>query len=350
MVVRCIVHLFDERAGSARKPAPGGCKGIAMTENASRRLLLSSQPAQASAAAPATAPDTGETPRPGGPRTAEGKLVSRGNALTHGLTATTLLPDALQSRRLAAFLCLFRDEYRPVTPSEQVLVAELARHSAALELAEAAEWAVLRQGARELGAIALGATNCPDERDEALLAAAVTSEPLDLLSRYRRAHEKAFLAALGKLRELRAAKRGTPHRMSERTPTPFAAEADCARYLEARLRRADFRCPHCGHNRGSWLASRARWQCGGCKRQLGLRTGTVMAGSRLPLVKWFRAVRTILLDPDISTAELSEKTGITRAATARQVAAKIRAALATPNVTELLAGLDHYFLTNSRTC
>jgi len=313
-----------------------------MTEDPLQRIR------SASAVREAAPPNTGQPPRPGGPQTADGKLVSRRNALNHGLTATRLLPVVLQPGRLEALLRQFRQEFHPATPTQDVLVAELARHAALLELGQEAEWAVLRQGAHQLGGITLDVTQSPNDHDEAMLAAAVSTEPLDLLSRYRRAHKKAFLAALGKLRELRADRRSVRPGHPKANPPPFATEAECARHLENRFRRRNFRCPCCGHAGGSWLASRARWLCTTCRRQLGLRAGTVMAGSRLPLVKWFRAIRAIVLEPQISPAELSDKTRIKRAATARHIAAKIRAALASADSTQLLADLDNYFLNTSR--
>ena len=294
-------------------------------------------------------PSTDEPANPGGPQTPEGKLACHRNSLRHGLTAKKLLPEVLQPGRLAGLLRLFRQEYQPATPSEEVLVAELARHAAALELGEAAEWAILRQGATTLARVALSRAGDEDDAREKLLSAAVTSEPLDVFSRYRRAHEMGFLAALGRLRERKAANRSARPQQSGGTRVPFDTEADCERFLEDRFRCSDYRCPHCGHHGGCWLASRARWQCRGCRRQLGLRAGTVFARSRLPLVQWFGAIRAVLLDPAIRPAELSQKARIARTATVRQVAAKIRSALATPSASELLAGLDRLFSSNSMT-
>eukprot|EP00172_Hildenbrandia_rubra_P001135 Plantae.Rhodophyta-Hildenbrandia_rubra.ctg1699.p2 GENE.Plantae.Rhodophyta-Hildenbrandia_rubra.ctg1699~~Plantae.Rhodophyta-Hildenbrandia_rubra.ctg1699.p2 ORF type:complete len:167 (+),score=11.44 Plantae.Rhodophyta-Hildenbrandia_rubra.ctg1699:887-1387(+) len=82
----------------------------------------------------------------------------------------------------------------------------MARHAAMMELGEKAEGAVLRHGARELSGMILSTSGEPgddaDEREDAVLASAVSTEALDKFNRYRRGHEKAFYTALNKLREI----------------------------------------------------------------------------------------------------------------------------------------------------
>lgn len=51
-------------------------------------------------------------------------------------------------------------------------------------------------------------------------------------------------------------------------------------------------CPHCGSARVSAVASGKPmpWRCRDCRKHFSVRTGTVMAGSKLPLRKWAFAV------------------------------------------------------------
>src|SRR5438874_2345275 len=123
----------------------------------------------------------------------------RANALRHGLTARTLLPQVFQDDAIYQYQRAFQTEWQPSTPTEQVLVQELARHAAALRRAQQAEGALLRESA--LAAVGLwpiqdGAQDCTEDR---LLAGSVATEGIDRLTRYRRAHEKAFLATLTKV-------------------------------------------------------------------------------------------------------------------------------------------------------
>jgi hypothetical protein len=105
-----------------------------------------------------------------------------------------------------------RAEWCPQSPTEELLVAELARHAVALDLVAAAEHAVLRSGARGVMSMVLDADPTTDEGRDTVLAGAVTTDAIDRVTRYRRAHEKAWHAALQRLRELRA--QDTPTSMS----------------------------------------------------------------------------------------------------------------------------------------
>ena len=74
-----------------------------------------------------------------------------GNALQHGLTARTVLPDVLRLRT-DHFAVELRCELRPAGCLEVVLVDELARHAAGMELAGHAEAAILRYCGQQPGA------------------------------------------------------------------------------------------------------------------------------------------------------------------------------------------------------
>jgi transposase-like protein len=278
--------------------------------------------------------------RNGGPRTPLGKKQSCQNAIKHGLCAERLLPNVLEPGLVEHYLAQFRKEHGPTGPTEETLVREMARHAAALQLGEQAEGAVLREGARGLAEITPYATRNTDELEDVLLAAAVGTEALDRFARYRRGHEKAFLAALSKLRELRSSSRQTDSSSSSDKPWVFDNERACEEHLRQRFVRTDFRCPHCGANKGYFLRNRLHWECAACQHQVGLRAGTVMAGSRLALTKWFTAIRLLLLKPSVTNVELSQATGINRLATLNAITRKILAALASNEGSELLAGLD----------
>jgi transposase-like protein len=292
----------------------------------------------ASASVPAAADEV----RPGGgPQTAEGRARSRQNALRHGLTAETLVLQAFPEGEIERFHEGFQYEWQPATPTQKVLVAELARHAAALDRAQQMETAVLRQAAR--ATLALSAfDNSGDDGRDCLLAGSVINESVERLTRYRRCHEKAFLASLTKLREVKAHPFQVPEKPSL-VSDAFRTEAECEDYLRTRIESPEFRCPACGGGNGYWLSGRNHWQCGHCHRQSGLRAGTVMAQSRLPLSTWFNAIRLVLLDPKISTPCLAAALGIRRQASVRGLRSKIRAALQSQNASQLLAGLDQVF-------
>jgi hypothetical protein len=259
------------------------------------------------------------------------------NAATHGLTAKKYLPEILGSEVLERHCQRFQSEWQPSTPTESYLVEELARHAAALERAAPIEEAVLRTSARGLSGIAEPDLDQGAGQDR-ILAAACGAETIDRVTRYRRAHEKGFLAALARLRELRAS-RDAVFLQAPRAPLHFD-ETACLRYLQ-RLRDANKSgCPWCGGAEGKWLVGREQWQCQRCRRQVSARSGTVFERSRLRLRVWFAAIGAIIQDRRLSTEAFREITGIRREKTARALAQRIREATDSPEAKRLLAGLD----------
>jgi transposase-like protein len=277
-----------------------------------------------------------------------GRARSRPNAIQHGLAATTLLPEILGLEVLARCKDRLSIEWCPSTSTEEILVAELARHAAALMLVEQCEAAVLRNGARGVLSLRLDSDAQGQSGIDAMLAGAVTTEAIERVTRYRRSHEKAWHAALLRLREVKAAEHWARHRVPQYDVASFVSEEGCIAYLIARAQRGQCPCPHCGHRRGWSLISRRRWLCAGCNRQLGLRTGTVMERSPLALTIWFATVREIVRDRGITVQELAASIGIRRLGTVRRMAQRIRDALASGRATDRLAGLNEVFQPEGR--
>ena len=277
--------------------------------------------------------------RRGGPRTAEGKARSSQNALTHGLTARKFLPEVLQRDTLLRCTEQLRAEWQPVTPTEEHLVEEMARHAAGMERASEIEIAVLRYGAkRRCDPLHVGGPD-PESDNEARLTGAVSGEVIDRVSRYRIAHERGFYRALRLMEQLRRREADLQERRFVGDKARFSTEPECEAYLLGRWQQGAVACPRCGHIKGSWLARRKRWQCAGCRGQFGLRAGTVMAGSPLPLRAWLGAIGQLLKKPSSSTRELALATGVRRPATLRRMAEKIREAIDSPEAPRLLVGL-----------
>jgi len=60
-----------------------------------------------------------------GPTTQDGKLVSRRNALRHGLTAATVIPAIEDAEEFERFAAAIRADYQPISTIEHELVARL---------------------------------------------------------------------------------------------------------------------------------------------------------------------------------------------------------------------------------
>jgi transposase-like protein len=265
------------------------------------------------------------------------------NAVTHGLSAAKLLPEILGRELLQRHRRNFHEQWKPSTVTEECLVEELARHAAALERATPIEEAVLRTSALGLAMLSERGTE-PDARADCLLAAACGTESVDRLTRYRQAHEKGFHTALARLRELRSSPPCVHVPLHASLSSLSFDERACLRYLRQRHDNRSLCCPSCGSRERTWLAGRARWQCRECRRQLGLRSRTVMARSPVPLQTWFCLIAAILHDRQVSTDALCRVTGIRREKTVREMAKRVRDALDSPDAERLLAGLDAQIL------
>jgi hypothetical protein len=268
-------------------------------------------------------------------RALPGELGPAGNALRHGLTARTVLPDALRLRT-EHFAAELRGDLRPAGCLEDLLVAELARHAAGMELAGRAESCILRYCGRERSQLDSLLDGDGRFDADACVTAAIANLPVERLGRYRRGHERGFYNALSRLRDLQA----TRHESTARAPfARFRDEQLCEDYLYERARRRAGVCPRCGDRKGHWLARR-RWACSDCGLQVGLRCGSVMEGSRLPLRTWFLAIGEVLADPAIRPERLQQAIGLPRLGTVRKLLREISAAIQSPYVDRLLAGLQ----------
>jgi hypothetical protein len=260
------------------------------------------------------------------------------NAAKHGLTAKKLLPVILGSELLADTRRRFYAEFQPATATEQHLVDELARHAAALARAEQIEDGLLRTSARGLSLAACVADDS-DAQDK-ILAACVGADALDRLTRHRRAHERAFLATLERIHLLRS--NPPPAKVAVAPASHLALQVEeetCRGYLRRRWEQGFSACTSCGGKEGAWLGGRDLWQCRTCQHQDGLRSGTVMARSSLPLSVWFAAIYAVCREPRLSTATLCEVAGIPRRKTVVALNQRIRRAFESADSERLLAGL-----------
>ncbi len=268
-----------------------------------------------------------------------------GNAAEQESVSTAAsVPDVLQRSRFAHHLQEYIRQFQPVGHLENVVVRDLARQTAAMEVWGEGVVALQRQRAQRVPELVLSPGDDEGELADVALAAAVSAPDILHGEQHSQRRTRAFYRSLRTLADLQA--RRTDLEVGAESSTlasHFLTEAACNAYLHERLKQGVYRCPKCGHTHGHYISARRCWECANCKRQAGLRANTVMADSPLPLVVWFMAIRLLLWRPATTTAELATKLNITRPATVRNVAGKIRAAMAAENTSDLLAGLDVYY-------
>src|SRR3954451_12174667 len=123
---------------------------------------------------------------------------------------------------------------------------------------------------------------------------------------------------------------------------PPASEAEAYERLEGlRWAGPPDRCPHCGaaggchylkprggvrRPRSGAPTARRVWKCSACRRQFSVLTGTVLAGTRIPLRTWLATLEAWGRQGRLSAAALAVGEGLTAEA-ARQLIRRIEAAL-----------------------
>ena len=117
-----------------------------------------------------------------------------------------------------------------------------------------------------------------------------------------------------------------------KTLIEFQAEFPDEEHCWSTLRQArwpqGFRCPRCGHDQSSWIASRRLSQCRRCRHQASVTAGTILHRTRVPLRIWFLAIFFVARHKQgISALQLQRDTGLGSYQTAWTLLHKLRSAL-----------------------
>lgn len=113
----------------------------------------------------------------------------------------------------------------------------------------------------------------------------------------------------------------------------FPDSDSCAAWLMAEKWPEGFRCPECGHDHGWKLETKAwTYECSRCHRQTSLTAGTVMHGSKLPLMVWFWAAYLMATHSNgISARHIWRQLGLGSYKSAWLLCAKLRRAMVNPD-------------------
>jgi hypothetical protein len=237
-------------------------------------------------------------------------------------------------------------QFNPVGPLHQFLVEELARRAAQVREFDDALATLRDEGEAALANVLKSSGTDSQPKLGVARAGAVAADRCEGVLRQGLAASRGFYRALEALRELQADRQDEAQHELRRPDNRFGTEQACYAYLVRRYADGSQLCRGCGQSGGgSFIAARRCWECGRCKAQTGLRVGTCMERSALPLSKWFAAIRALLLRPTITSGELGKILKIDRIQTARDMAKKIRKAIAAENASALLAGLADVYLT-----
>lgn len=107
----------------------------------------------------------------------------------------------------------------------------------------------------------------------------------------------------------------------------FPDEEACAAYLEELRWSEGFACPRCDTAEG-WRTDRGLWVCAECRYQASVTSGTLLAGSHLPLKAWFTAAWYLTCqDRPVSARRLQHHLGLGSYGTAWRLLHRLRLAM-----------------------
>lgn len=134
----------------------------------------------------------------------------------------------------------------------------------------------------------------------------------------------------------------------------FGSEEECERFLKEHREGEGIVCAGCGGKRHRWDGYNKRWVCSGCGHETTLRSGTVMHGSKLPLLYWFTAMHLLTsTKKTFSASEMQRQLGHKRYQPIWEMMHKLRSVMGQRDGEYDLAGtieLDEgYFTTEDRT-
>ena len=90
----------------------------------------------------------------------------------------------------------------------------------------------------------------------------------------------------------------------------FPNEEACRNHLKTLRERTGVACAKCGCTHNYWKGYRNQWQCSRCGHRTTLTSGTVMHGTKLPLLYWFIAIHLLTsTKKTFSASELQRQLG-----------------------------------------
>jgi hypothetical protein len=261
------------------------------------------------------------------------------------LTGQETVPTTRRGAHAAVSLATFNFHFNPADLVEQTLVSELARRAVEMNLFDTALAALRRQGEAALLDVLDSPSSDAAGAQEVAIAGVLGSARHEALLRQSLASARGFSRALRELQDSRSCNPAFGWGNSLVIDPRFNSEPACWAHLVRRFVQGICGCGACGAvGAGGFIPAGLCWQCGRCRAQTGLRVGTCMERSAIPLTKWFAAIRALLLTPSVAVADLARFLQINRRQTVSKMAKRIRAACNSGDATDRLAGLDELYL------
>lgn len=134
--------------------------------------------------------------------------------------------------------------------------------------------------------------------------------------------------------------------------THFSSEEACREHFKSEREKIGVSCHKCGHTKHYWIKSRWSYECKNCRSRTSLRSGTIMQGSNLPFLVWYKAIFLLTATKKgFSSKEIQKQLGMKRYEPVWAMVHKLRKAMGKRDAMYSLEGMiemdEGYFTVES---
>jgi predicted nucleic-acid-binding Zn-ribbon protein len=132
----------------------------------------------------------------------------------------------------------------------------------------------------------------------------------------------------------------------------FDSEEACRQHFKEERDKIGVECHRCGHTEHYWIKSRWSYECKKCRSRTSLRSGTVMQGSNLSFLVWYRCMFLMgATKKGFSAQEIQRQLGLKRYEPVWAMVHKLRRAMGNRDARYTLEGMiemdEGYFTVGS---
>ena len=134
--------------------------------------------------------------------------------------------------------------------------------------------------------------------------------------------------------------------------THFSSEDACREHFKEERDKVGVKCKRCGHTEHFWIKSRWSYECKSCRSRTSLRSGTVMQGSNLSFLIWYKTMFLLTATKKgFSSKEIQKQLGLKRYEPVWAMVHKLRKAMGNRDDRYTLEGMiemdEGYFTVES---
>ena len=120
----------------------------------------------------------------------------------------------------------------------------------------------------------------------------------------------------------------------------FNSEESCSEHFKAERDKIGVVCKKCGHKEHYWIKSRWSYECKACRHRTSLRSGTIMQGSNLSFLIWYKTMFLMTTTKKgFSSKEIQKQLGMKRYEPVWAMVHKLRKAMGNRDARYTLEGM-----------